>query len=1307
MADKGAEEQPSEEPDLHSIFPLSLDAELHFSRSAALASADADPVLAYANEVFFRTLAFPDSKLEDWLWNIPKRHRDQDLAFTRHMENSRIGRACLEELRKRSNWFIREAPWFLPNNPYRWSGHIGKMYKLYQGDEEEREFIRKQMKEGLEHHSFTWKVVRDPLGRVPSMPITVQDQKRTFKDQWTREFNKTNESPLHAHLEQTINLAGARPYMLTINPRVALREGDSLDPVEEWLSVPKDLYRIVRALESLDGCIRAGIVVEGHPFQEQGLGKSKKRKPLRGEEGGAPNPGASAEWNDAIEEHATVNPEAVAIPAAGGYIRRKVSEKKRAAKAAARMRAQRGIDAERLNDPDPAGFDRDPERFKIINLQNDRLRREIAILKELMNSDPAKKKKAAEALAAIERAASKPPAPAPQRAKKKAAAVAAPPASPKHQARTKKRARPGDMSQLSQLDGAAEESSSEEESGEKDPTSGDDIDPEEEPSQDSKSQISAGLYPSDEAGQLESDQGDTTMHNALDNIRALEDREEEAAEDEEMLAWIKERHGSKKPRPPRKDSPAATLDEDDVVLADKPVAPIVTPTTTAPPPPPPPPPDTGPAKPPAEPLPTHTLAGLPHYHITLWLTNVVGTEHAEVNQIQRLLEQYFDDMKISPPRRNHLANSMGAERYWLIASDCNTCGDFLHIVNHQNAGLPSEFKFKHPNPARQFRQSFEHLFEKRVRHIHGWLRVYENYLWSLKTVSEGRAGFPSLSDRYDSAERGEQHVNLGTPLHDKTQFNIKFNGLLVEKNWRLWDKNGKWCLMEPVSPLHQHSYKILCEGINKIRAHLCSFSDVGWQDQVVRHSQSWDKDFSFIAEGICRDRLLRLDYRWVELTNAYYFIVADPNADPSEMRKDYLSRSVTDEKALHDTIRRTPRNMPVWWPLPGSIIYRDDDGAPTLRTYVNGFLYKGTHYIDVISKKWTPIEELVVASLGGAACGFHDTRLWQHPYDKSLPFDRPWDVENDSLYSPLPERWLQVIGPYSHNPCEGHYWIQLSEPADGSIYQCSKMGCGLKLKGRLNSKVAFENGKKVKVPVYERPTQTKLESWGPATWERCMTMLRNCIISAPEDYIPKQRSLVLMGEGDKGKSSVTGPFGSEGKIFRHEEVMVVGDGTPADRLAGLGNHVRIFHGAEFDPYTSFPVKDGKAVAKKFLEGGRIPARGMKTNSENRTCNFPKLFDCNPKYFKRQTNGEWEDKLARGWNGDADAGNPFGPDYDPTNAFEKRLEVLVMRIPLENIDRSVVDHIKQEESMDVAFYLWELHFVPPERRHLWRRPTSDT
>lgn len=280
------------------------------------------------------------------------------------------------EIKKRSDWFRENKPELLPAYPYRWSGHPGLHYKLYNGSEEERSQIMLQMERNVQRTSVRENYRKDGsfAGRTNREP----------KHTWTKQHGKANEQELHANIHGAFLRADCVVSLVTVVPVVPFVVDDpefnwegyhhlhappksKKNPnfgtlAEEWLKVPLYLYHIYRALENLPGCIRVGVVVEAHP--SHGYGKKKKgaAAPAPGEFGGREERYADEiVAGDAVREGNDAN----SFPAA-----RPPRSSRQKKMAAARKKAKRDAEEEVISDP--RFSDKDPNAIK--NLQDEVIR---------------------------------------------------------------------------------------------------------------------------------------------------------------------------------------------------------------------------------------------------------------------------------------------------------------------------------------------------------------------------------------------------------------------------------------------------------------------------------------------------------------------------------------------------------------------------------------------------------------------------------------------------------------------------------------------------------------------------------------------------------------------------------------------------------------------------------------------------------------------------------------------------------------------------------------------------------------------
>lgn len=323
---------------------------------------------------WMKTLCFShELALDPFAWEYPEGEFER-------MGIDRSDLMLFEEIKRRSDWFKANKPELLPHNPWRWSGHPGRQFKLYNGPEELREKIILEMKETVEKILVRKNYTRD--GRFAGTT------KREPKHTWTKQHGKQNEQTLHAAIEPAFRRADCIISLVTVIPvtpwivpehdRSDITHTHNLYPppkqepnpefgslAEEWLKVPAYLARIKEATENLPGCIRVGVVVEAHP--SHGYGKKKKgaAKPAPGELGGREERYADEVLADAVQGNdATSFPRA--RPPRGAQQKRM---------AAARKKAKQ--DAKKDVMGDPRFSDKDPDAFKNLTDEVIRLRAEL------------------------------------------------------------------------------------------------------------------------------------------------------------------------------------------------------------------------------------------------------------------------------------------------------------------------------------------------------------------------------------------------------------------------------------------------------------------------------------------------------------------------------------------------------------------------------------------------------------------------------------------------------------------------------------------------------------------------------------------------------------------------------------------------------------------------------------------------------------------------------------------------------------------------------------------------------------------
>jgi hypothetical protein len=699
-----------------------------------------------------------------------------------------------------------------------------------------------------------------------------------------------------------------------------------------------------------------------------------------------------------------------------------------------------------------------------------------------------------------------------------------------------------------------------------------------------------------------------------------------------------------------------------------------------------------------EDLPENSLQELkyhPHFHICLWYSKIAVTdrkgENAEhfidFNLLQHRLLRHFPDVLVSQVRQqSRLYEIIGAERYWLIASDCTLVTDLLTATNAQTDAF-------------QFRIAWENLFAHKVKSLRYWEQQYDHYLWTLRTNVCARKGFKSLSDRYDRAQELTDKnalalVQLPGGYSDRTSFNLKLRSFLFEHNFKLRrTPQGEWQAFKLIEGMN-FSYKLACPTLEHLKALLIGTSE-GWNNEVTKYANgNWNTEFG--AQALGNFPLLVRDWHWVEFASdqygfggGWFYIVDDPNREcENTERRRALMRMYCKEE--HQKAQGNfYRNLPEWWPLPGHTTVYMRDGRVITRDYENGFLYRNSLYRCPITKREWNMVEFVEDKLAGKTCGFYDTRP-----ARLVHLDQPDSEEGDARWTG-PRNWLSLLEPYKCEPCPRHEWERRS---DNPLYWRCRTMIGNR---PCSMKKVMGRGANGEEPPRERH---RLSALGPEFWIcDLMDIFRGAIET---EHWYRKRSLMIYGESSLGKSTVMAPFtDNEGCLFPRDAFFVAGDGTKADILAGLAEdaEIKIAVFEDFDPKKSFP---DVALLKVFLDGGKIGARQMRKNTTRVSANFPKFFNANPHmsmgtvtFFGKEvrrlipTEGHMANKK--------DAGNPFGPHYDPDNALSNRCSVVRWNIDNtgEEMDTLLRDRVIHE-SIDILVYLARLRYVPLKRRSTW-------
>lgn len=712
--------------------------------------------------------------------------------------------------------------------------------------------------------------------------------------------------------------------------------------------------------------------------------------------------------------------------------------------------------------------------------------------------------------------------------------------------------------------------------------------------------------------------------------------------------------------------------------------------------------------------PEHSLAGFNHFHLEIWFTEINADEPVDMFAAQRALllpifkfisfaytenkEVRLHDVQINPQRSATLKDWMGVERYPLISHDCNLTRDMLVAVNCEvkNAAQMERSSYKH------FRQTWESTNLNKINDP-DFYALLEHYHYSLRHVAEGGKGIASLSDFYDRARPLSRRIEgMNTPFHDRTVLNLKLRNYMIDHGFAAYQStDNSWKIYQKVhykikaangSEIEcrlTHSYEKKYESIHLFFAFLGR--DYGhWADQMERYCGQLMKEIDRIAHTYFP--MVEKNWRWVELHDAYFYICDDPNA-PNRPREEFLKAlnydSTIERDAIPPIYRTIYRGLPLWFPLPGAQKLQNG----TVLSHVNGFLYKRAKYLDHLSNQWKSVDELVTEQLANTCCAFYDknpglSQKMDVPdtEEESKRVD-PDDLLSDFEYWVGPKDWLKVIGRYEFERCEEHNWTRLE--GNERWWVCSR--CGENMIG-----IAADGPNKP----YAKPLERRRESWGAADFRSCLNIFRSAFHG---EFVERDRALMLYGYSNTGKSACQDFLSVDGGLFDADVHFIPGKGE-ADLYASLrNNRCRILLGEEWKQ-KNYNVED----FRKFLEGGNMPARGMKANSSFRSANFHKFFNCQEQYEMRTvTHNKYNPqtkKMEKVKEKVKETFPPFGPEYDSSNALRNRVLVLGMLIHVWEADQQLKMRMRASP-VEILVYLVRMRYIPLKERHLWRQETN--
>lgn len=214
---------------------------------------------------FFNSLCFshPIAKtIEGWewpenefyLWRPYVVEVDPADGVPRHLSAYHL---YYEEIKRRSDWFLKFRPELChhANQPWRWSGHPGKEYKMLTDES----------------------VCRDEINRAnAALEELMKDPNFKPRTQWSKGVGKQNEQFLHSAMERMVQRVAGTTGLITINPvrpyfyaednvtRIPNPEFGSC--IEEWRKVPLHDSLILGVISKLPGVVAVARVAEAHPM---------------------------------------------------------------------------------------------------------------------------------------------------------------------------------------------------------------------------------------------------------------------------------------------------------------------------------------------------------------------------------------------------------------------------------------------------------------------------------------------------------------------------------------------------------------------------------------------------------------------------------------------------------------------------------------------------------------------------------------------------------------------------------------------------------------------------------------------------------------------------------------------------------------------------------------------------------------------------------------------------------------------------------------------------------------------------------
>lgn len=710
-----------------------------------------------------------------------------------------------------------------------------------------------------------------------------------------------------------------------------------------------------------------------------------------------------------------------------------------------------------------------------------------------------------------------------------------------------------------------------------------------------------------------------------------------------------------------------------------------------------------------------------HYHVLLIVSRAIADEYRTLASADDpllhsgaqedfyehhvkllMMMQGFGDVKVSKtPKKQGRWWFAGGLRYVLLSSDCSQVAAFLTAVNMQMM-------------RGQFRQAHMRVFEEKLAFIPGALSMIENLMYALRTVTGSpglpkgaRKGIPSLSNRYDRAQWTpiDNLPLIPKPIQDRISFDLRITDYLVKNQYRIKQNiRGEWTFHKRIEGMY-FAYKEAFGSLEDFKAHLMALGG-RWEVQLKTYAiGNWNTEFGVFAKA--RLPKLQRDWHWCEFKSSakrhfsntgggWLYIADDPHVKSDNTAKRYEDAQKYSSQESLSLQGDWYWGMPAWWPLPGSIAVQEEDskGKPLpskfkklTRRRVNMFLHEsmviGVPGADGAVTRMKAAE-FVKAHLVGHAVGFSDEREGMLCEFDSI-FESMDERESDDQIR-RPVDWYRIVEPYRYPCCLDHDMRPHRD--DPTLKRCYRT-------------TGTQNCYYYDHPLpHNHADPEPYRGLGVEDWERrLLDRFRGAI---EPTFMFRKPCLLVWGESNFGKSSMFAAFtDNKGGMFPSDAHFICGDGSKADVMAGLkaGVEVRIAVFTDFDPMESFP-KVG--ILKRFTEGGKQGARGMRQNTSRADADFYKMYECNPHYeWKKDEDTGARVKVPCKGHTPYDNGNPLGPHYDALRTFDNRLENIHLQLPVRSGYRDLdLRYNILANSIDLLVELATLRYIPQARRNKW-------